>query len=293
MILRQVLLVSVLLLTATTARALTIVGYDPAVNDRFSSGYPGTPVENSSLSFLGAGYDLSGVGWNTSNNTQSFAMISDQYFVYSNHFAPGSSMSFLSPTLGTVVTYGVSGTRYNFTYNGQTSDFAIGMLTTPISAGDGIASYPILDLAQVSDYLGLPALIYGRADGGSSPVLGATTVDLLLPFDFPGSPAGNDTFGVGYSYNSSQPGDSFFQGGDSSGPTFVSWYGQLALLGTHSVVTNGSTPYSIDNLIAIYTDQMTAQGLDFSAVPEPSRALLLLIGACALLRRRHRVPSQA
>ena len=114
---------SVTLLTATMASALTIVGYDSATNDRFSSGYPGNPVVNSSVSFLGAGYDLSGVGWNPANVTQSFAMISDQYFVYSNHYGPGSTLDFYSPTQGTVVSYAVSATSYHFTFNGVTNGY--------------------------------------------------------------------------------------------------------------------------------------------------------------------------
>lgn len=282
----QALLATLLLLAATPAGALTIVGHDPDVNDRFDSGYPSTPVPNSSLSFLGSGFDLSGVGWNPDLATQSFAMISDQYFVYSNHYAPGSTMNFYSPATGSVVSYGVSGTSYHFTYNGQTSDFAIGMLTTPVNPADGIAFYPILDLAQATDYLGLDVLIYGH--GGSGPRLGANTADLVLPYNFPGG-TGHDSYGIGYSYNSGQTGDSLFEGGDSSSPTFALWHGQLALVGTHSAVaTLDSKQYSLDNLIAIYTDQMTDQGITFTAVPEASRSLLLLLGACALLRRRHR-----
>lgn len=275
-----------LVLAATPAGALTIVGYNPDVNDRFDSGYPSTPVENTSVSFLGNGYDLSGVGWNPGLTTQSFAMISDQYFVYSNHYAPGSTMNFYSPASGTVVSYAVSGTTYHFTFNGQTSDFAIGKLATPLNPADGIASYPVLDLAQAADYLGLDVLIYGHGAGG--PRLGENTVDLLMPYNFPGG-TGNDSYGIGYAYTSGQTGDSLFEGGDSSSPTFVSWHGQLAVLGTHSAVGDISgTTYSIDNLIAVYTDQMTGQGIDFTAVPEPSRGVLLMLGACALLRRRHR-----
>lgn len=278
---------ALLFLAAAPVHALTIVGYDPDVNDRFDSGYPSTPVENSSLAFLGSGYDLSGVGWNPALTSQSFAMISDQYFVYSNHYAPGSTMNFYSSATGSVVSYAVSGTTYHFTYNGQTSDFAIGKLATPINPADGIAYYPILDLAQATDYLGLEVLIYGR--GANGPRLGANTADLVLPYNFPGG-TGNDSYGIAYSYDSGQAGDSLFESGDSSSPTFVSWYGQLALVGTHSAVGDIGTSgtYSIDNLIAVYMDQIASQGIDFTAVPEPSRGLLLLLGACALLRRRHR-----
>lgn len=278
-----------LLLAASTARALTIVGYDSATNDRFSSGYASSPVVNTSPSFLGAGYDLSGVGWNPGNTSQSFAMISDQFFVYANHYAPGSTMSFFSQALGSVVNYGVSATTHHFIFNGQTSDFAIGSLSTALNPAHGLASYPVLDLPFTSDYLGLPTLIYGH--GSNGPRLGANTVDVVLPYNFPNGGSSSDSYGIGYAYNSGLTGDSKFESGDSSSPTFVPWHGSLALLGTHSVVgTISSVEYSVDNLIAVYLDQMTAQGIDFTAVPEPSRALLLLLGACALLRRRHRAP---
>ncbi len=280
------IILTFILLTATMAKALTIVGYDSATNDRFSSGYPNNPVPNASASFLGVGYDLSGVGWNPALITQSFAMISDQYFVYSNHFGPGSTLEFYSPTLGTVVSYGVSATRHHFTYNGQTSDFAVGKLTSALNPADGIASYAVLDLPAISDYTGLPVLMYGH--GGSSPRLSANVVDAHGTYDFNGDTI-VDNYGIGYSYHSSQPGDSMFENGDSSGPTFAVVNGQLALIGTHSGTTTiGGIPYSIDTFIPTYLDQMTAQGIDFTAVPEPSRALLLLLGACALLQRRHR-----
>lgn len=282
------IILPLILLSATMARGLTIVGYSSAADDRFSSGYPDNPVPNASVSFLGAGYDLSGVGWNPANVTQSFAMISDQYFVYSNHYSPGSTLDFYSPTLGTVVSYDVSSTTYHFTYNGQTSDFAVGKLTAALNPADGITSYAVLNLPTIQSYTGLPVLIYGH--GGSSPRLGANVVDVYGAYDFNGDTIA-DNYGIGYSYHSNQPGDSIFESGDSSSPTFVPWNGSLALLGTHSGTTTISgTPYSIDTFMPAYLSQMTAQGIAFTAVPEPSRGVLLLLGACALLRRRHRAP---
>lgn len=283
-------ILSFILLTGTMARALTIVGYDSSTNDRFSSGYPGNPVANGSVSFLGAGYDLSGVGWNSADSTQSFAMISDQYFVYSNHYSPGSTLDFYSPTLGTVVSYGVSATTYHFTYNGQTSDFAVGMLTSALNPADGIASYAVLGLPTVQNYTGLQVLMYGH--GGSSPRLGANVVDAYGTYDFNDDTIA-DNYGIGYSYHSNQPGDSMFENGDSSSPTFAVVNGKLVLIGTHSgTSTIGGIPYSIDTFIPTYFDQMTAQGIDFTAVPEPTRGLLLLLGTCALLRRRHRAAKE-
>jgi hypothetical protein len=276
-----------LLLAVTTARALTIVGYDAATNDRFASGYPLSPVENVSASFLGSGYDLSGVGWNPANTSQSFAMISDEFFVYSTHYSPGSQISFYSAAQGSVVTYGVDATTYHFTYNGEISDFAIGRLSSALNPADGIAAYEILDLSTIESYLGLPVLLYGH--GANGPRLGANVIDAYADYNFPNGGTTSDSYGIGYSYVSGQNGESKFESGDSGSPTFVPWNGRLALLGTHSVIgTLGDVEYSIDNFIPIYLDQMTTQGIEFAVVPEPSRFVLLLTGACALLRRRHR-----
>ncbi len=284
-----------MLLAISTANGLTIVGFDAATNDRFASGYPSSPVANTSASFLGNGYDLSGVGWNPDLATQSFAMISDRYFVYSTHYGPGSTIDFLSPKLGRVVSYGVSAINYAFTFNGQTSDFHVGMISDQdgLNPAHGIASYPILDLPTIESYLGLPVLIYGHGGGvNSSTRLGANVVDAYGAYDL-NNDSTDDNYGIGYSYQPTQNGDFLFQSGDSTSPTFVPWNGSLALLGTHSAVgTIDGTYYSIDNLIAVYLDQMATQGIDFSVVPEPSRALLLLLGACALLRRRHRAPRE-
>jgi len=287
------LVLTLSLLAATSAWALTIVGYDSTTNDRFASGYASSPVENSSVTFLGSGYDLSGVGWNAANTAQSFTMISNQYFVYSNHYGPGSTMNFYSPTRNTVVSYGVSATTYHFNFNGQTSDFAIGKLSSTLNPSDGITSYPILYAPTIQPYVGLPVLLYGH--GSNGPRLGANVVDAYGSYNFPNGGTTADSYGIGYSYNSNEAGDSMFESGDSSSPTFVPWNGGLTLLGTHSVTaTIGSTPYSIDNFIPIYLSQMITQGIDFGieAVPEPSRALLLLLGACALLQRRHRAPRE-
>jgi hypothetical protein len=51
------------LLTGWACYALIVQDHDPAVNDRFASGYPDAPVLNTSAKFLGKGLDFSGVGW--------------------------------------------------------------------------------------------------------------------------------------------------------------------------------------------------------------------------------------
>ncbi len=100
-------------LCSSAAMAVTIVNYSPAQFDRFSSGYPGAPVPNTDASFIGLNYDWSGVGWSVDDSTKSFAMISDQYFVYANHYGSATNISFYSPALSAVVTKAVD-TSFSF-----------------------------------------------------------------------------------------------------------------------------------------------------------------------------------
>lgn len=289
-----------LMLTCASTQALTIVGYDTGTNNRFASGYPTAPVPNSSLSFIGAGMDWSGVGWDAGLSTRSVAMISDQYFVFASHYTPGSTIQFLSPTLLTanpgnpaaaVVSYTVqSTTRLVSPISGMPGDFSIGRLTTPLNAGHGIAAYPVLAFDSLTDYVGLQVLMYGHNDTTTnSTIIGTNTISAFYHYDLYGGDGINDTFAAGYTFEPASPGDSQFEGGDSGSPTFAFYQGRLALVGTHSAIaTISGTQWSFDNFIPVYLDQLQALNVAFTTVPEPSRMLLMIAGLFALLRRRTR-----
>lgn len=289
--------IAIAVLAHATAEAVTIVGYNAAAHDRFSSGYATAPVPNTSPSFIGGGYNLSGVGWNPSLPTQSFAMISDEYFVYASHYAPGSSISFFSPALyaadpgnpaAAIVSYAVSGTvhRMNSPITGAPSDFSIGKLSTALNPAHGLSWYPILDLSTLGDYVGLPLIVYGHGGSGSTR-LGTNNIDGFIHYDLDGNMV-DDTFAYGYDFDAGPAGEAQLQGGDSGSPSFVPWHGYLAIVGTHSAIgTIDDVFYSFDNFIPIYLDQMTGAGIEFSIVPEPSRMTLLAAAlAAAMLRRR-------
>ncbi|MFN7563913.1 MAG: PEP-CTERM sorting domain-containing protein [Prosthecobacter sp.] len=287
-----------LMLTCASTQALTIVGYDANTNNRFASGYPTAPVPNSSLSFIGAGMDWSGVGWDAGLSTRSVAMISDQYFVFASHYTPGSTIQFLSPTLlaanpgnpaAAVVSYTVqSTTRLVSPISGMPGDFSIGRLTTPLNAGHGIAAYPVLALGSLTNYIGLQVLMYGHNDTTTnSTIIGTNTISAFYHYDLYGGDGINDTFAAGYTFEPASPGDSQFESGDSGSPTFAFYQGRLALVGTHSAIaTISGTQWSFDNFIPVYLDQLQALNVAFTTVPEPSRMLLMIAGLFALLRRR-------
>lgn len=288
----------VLLLACASAQALTIVGYNANTNNRFASGYPTAPVQNSSGSFIGAGMDWSGVGWDTGLSTRSIAMISDQYFVYASHYATGNTIQFLSPKLlaanpgnpaAAVVSYTVqSRTQLVSPISGMAGDFSIGKLTTPLNPAHGIAPYPILELDSLSAYIDLPVLMYGHNDlTTNSTIIGTNTISAFYHYNLHGGDSINDTFAAGYTFEPASPGDSLFEGGDSGSPTFAFYQGRLALVGTHSAIANISgTQWSFDNFIPVYLDQLAQLNVAFTTVPEPSRMLLLMLGVLSLIRRR-------
>jgi PEP-CTERM motif len=285
-----------LFLTAQAVSGLTVVGFSSSGNNRFASGYPSAPAVNGSGSFIGSGMDFSGVGWDSGLSSRSGTMISDEYFIFASHYQPGSTITFLSPTLlaanpsnpaAALVSYTV-GTRAQMTspITGQPSDFSIGRLTTALNPAHGIASYAILELDNLASYIGLEVLLYGNGAGG--PRIGTNTIEDFFHYDLNGDLV-DETFAAGYDFDSGTANQANFEGGDSGSPTFAWFQGRLTLIGTHSAITTISgQPWSFDNFAPVYLDQMQAQGIEFTAVPEPSRVLLLALGLMGMLRRRVR-----
>jgi hypothetical protein len=293
---RRFLTILVTLAIAHAAHGLSIVNYNSAQFDRFSSGFSSSPVPNTSSSFIGAGYDFSGVGWRTSQPLASVTMINDRYFIGANHIMPsaGDTINFYSPTLGAVVTYTVD--NYNWragavsTITGEPGDLSIGRLTASISPAAHIASYPILNLKSFSPYVGLPLLVYGHGNGvaTNSPRIGTNTLDGFLPVDFYANNIA-DSVDYAFSMSAGPTGEASLQSFDSGSPTFASWFGQLAIVGTHSGTgTISGTNYAFDNFAAIYLNQIMAAGIEISEVPEPSKASLLGLSLMAVALRRRR-----
>lgn len=285
---------------ACSASALDIVGFDPVLNNRFSSGFATAPVPNVSASFIGAGYDFSGVGWNPAAPQQNFAMISDRYFLYATHFAPGGSISFVSPALSTanpgnpaaaVVTYSVSATTFRAisTSLGLPGDVSVGMLTTALNPAHAISHYPLLVLPTSNDYIGQSMLIYGYSGTPlSSPRVGRNVFEGLFALDFYGDPA-PDIQTFGYDSDPAPTGEASLVAGDSGGPTFIPVNGALALVGIHSEVGNvGAVPYSFDSYLPDYYPSIAAQGIPAAVVPEPSQAALAILGFGMLAAQRRR-----
>lgn len=262
------------------ARALTVFGYNATLHERFSTGFPSSPVENAS--FLLADYDLSGIGW--TSGSFGVTLISPQHFLTAAHVNPGSSISFFSRD-GVVKSYSVDSTYTVQHADGVSTDLLLGRLQAPIPGADNIGHYPTLLLNSASDYLGMTVAAFGSGQRA-----GTNTIDTigqidLLPFGSPNGVADNVVFLTDYD---AVTGQTQGEGGDSGSPSFVGIGESLALIGTHSAVTSASPLQTVDVFIPSYYNQINGRlALDgysfgaFVAIPEPSD-MAVILGAVAL-----------
>ncbi len=313
----RLLVPAFLLLAALPARGEVIKGYvagdaaSQTVYDRFAtpSGFPNGPVAaNTSAAFVGAGLDLSGIGWIT-GSASAITLISDGYVVGAAHVGLGSSVSFVG-TGGVVVTRSVvSTTRLTTTYVdnlGQTrtlpSDVLVGKLSAPLTAaGDGVRRVGVASPATVNP--GLSLLVHGQ-NGGYGPnnfYLGRNTLDAVTfnSFSLPdanGNPQNELTITAEFKAGTAD-GNGYLTGGDSGGPLLartVPGSDLPALVGVHYGVSNanpGTYPINPDDISAssyvpAYIDQidqvMLADGYRVFVVPVPEPAGLLAVAAVLL-----------
>lgn len=302
------------------AAAGVIVDHNPtsfdARYDRFVSGFPTAPVPNTSPTFIGSGFDLSGVGWFPSGGTFfSVGMVSERHFIAAAHSppGPGTQLNFYDPVSNVVRTYTVQSGRRPVTQfvndQGQPqtlpSDVFLGTLTAPIPATDHIRFFPVADGPE-GRFIGLPTLPYGQNPAygaGNQMHLGRNNVQVVTTatFDTP-VPVNEATRVFGYDTTPTNPGEFSLIGGDSGAPSFLNLGGRLTMLGGHYGVSP-TPPESFDTFLPFYISQLNAfmaqdtdathpngYALSIVAVPEPGVLVLTSVGVlvAACVRRRTR-----
>jgi hypothetical protein len=265
-----------------------------ATNDRFYSG--------ADKAFIGASFDLSGVGLSSGGSWAT--MISSQYFIsaYHDHPGAGQTVTFYegNTTASGAHTYTVDSAYILTSYNGLPSDVYIGKLTTPIPASAHIAYYPVLNLPNYSDYVGMTVYNYGYPNR-----LGKNVITSIGPY----AEGGENQTGMFYNYDTPGvgPSESYLMGGDSGGSSFAVVNGKLALLGEH--FSNWGTSglpgapgnvwptsgdgswWSVDGFLPAYIGQIDAAlpaDQQLTLVPEPATMAIIALGLLPIIRRRHR-----
>lgn len=262
---------------AVRVLALDITGYVPAVNDRFASGFPTSPVPSTSGSFVGQAYDWSGVAWSTTTYAASsykgFAMLSPRHFLTAQHYENGGLLTAgvqLRTNAGAMASQsnlGVDNLGYGLvlTNVGVTApDLAMGTLAAAIAAPATVARYGVLDLyptsssTQYSLYNNLPLLAYGRgATTNASPRAAATSVNLAAAFNSDPTQTAIRTLYTG-------TGSVQFVEGDSGSPLLNGWTNpnggsELAVLGLNSATD--VTTYNYMSFLAVPGAMANANGV--------------------------------
>jgi len=238
----------IFMLSVEAVSAMQVTGYTAAQNDRFASGFPTAPVNNTNALFVGLANNWSSVGWDASNVIKGFGFLSPSHYLVARHFGGATNVRVFDSfgILRTGAQLTVKETTYGTVFSGQTvGDISLGTLTSPLA---NISRYGVLDLNASStantptNYSNLALLVCGRGiDGASSPRIAATTV-------FGASASGNNQYfltprtGVQLELN------------DSGSPAFANWTNpngaaELAILGNNAAV---DATYNIHNFIGTH-----------------------------------------
>jgi hypothetical protein len=225
---RLLLFLVPLLLSAIGVHALVVKGYDPAVNDRFSSGYPGAPVPNKDPQFIGKDLDWSGVGWWKKDPQYSVTLITPKNFACTYHMAPsvGDVIRFLGRD-GILHEYHVAKLQWVDLgkKNGEIveADTGVGTFTETVPFEDQVTHYPVAvsPNGAIDSFIGKKILTYGHmARIATNEIVEGLMVN-----------------GVASEYSFYTDGLSTGMGkvevGDSGSPVFMVINGKLALVGTH------------------------------------------------------------
>ena len=317
-------------LLASPAWAGDLVGYvagNQASIDTFDRWPDGiaSPARNPSGSFVGAGIDLSGIGWRTDAPTFAVSLISPQYIVGAAHVGFGSTVTF-ADNGGQVHTYALATnpdgsvqTRQLTTPGQGTSDVLVARLAAPVSAADGVRFLRFADV-NATTAVGLEAFAYTQntAYGSTGPngtgdptrrQLGLATISQVGTVAFgtaenPTSP----TTGAVWRQDANRTGSVLLTGGDSGGPLFARGYdaqgvgSEAALIGCHFGVDEKS-PTSVSSFlpdadtvggyVAQMNDFMSQDGYQvlFVPVPEPAGLLAVAVVGALAWRRGFRARS--
>jgi autotransporter-associated beta strand protein len=271
-----------LAVAAVPARALDVVGYTAAANDRFASGFPAAPVPNASGSFIGLGYDWSGVGWSTTDGTKGFGFVSPRHYLVATHYGGAGSIRAFSSggTLLTGTQQGVAQTGFGLTSGTvlPNPDLSLGTLTAPLADFRNVARYAVLDLNassstdSLASYANQPLIVYGRGvNGSSSPRVANSSI-----FSASSTAYQNPNNGSMITKTTTYT----LEGGDSGSPAFITWTNpdggnELTIIGNNAAVdtTNGNNLQNFIGRAAIINQlntMMNPDGFALRVVGNPS-----------------------
>lgn len=285
MVMELAALTALLILTpANPAHALQVAGYTDEVNNRFTT-WNSDLTPNTDPSFALAGLDITGLFWDASGRT--YAALSNQTFIGSHaSLGPSDTIYYWNGT--SVGTATIASSLLLTSTASNPADAELYMYTLSSSL-PGVNPLPILTGGSVSDYEGMQIAMFGQAGRvviETLDFLGRVTYSPALILSEENSSIQNTSTSDVVGAVQAFPG--LYESGDSNSSALGFWNGQWGILGAAWAVTS-DPQYSLFNFLPAYVDEIP-NGVNYTiiAVPEPGRALLLMMGAVAMVCRRRR-----
>jgi hypothetical protein len=269
-----------------SSHALDVSGYTDAVNNRFTS-WNSDLNPNTNPAFALAGLDMTGLFWDAQGRT--YGALSNQTFIGSHAaLGAGDTISYWNGTSVGTATIASSLLLTDPASTNADSELYLYTLTSELS---GVTALPVLTGGSASDYEGMPIAMFGQAGRvviETLDLLGEVTyvpeLTLAGPYNSIENEPGLDVVGAAQEH----PG--LYQSGDSNSAVLGLWNGQWGILGAAWAITDPPSPqFSLFSFLPSSVDEIPGT-VNYSviAVPEPGRALLLVLGVVAAVCRRQR-----
>ena len=232
---------------AFPAHGLVIRNYNPAIHDRFSSGFPGNPVMNPN--FIHDATKFTGVGWwwvssNPSASEVQFSLISPRHVISVRHLANNfddgdQQVRFLGSDAQTQTRTILPFT--NILDGTNLIDLAVAELSSPLPAT--VVPVRYRNNQSEAQLTAKEIMVLGKPGIAGNPVCGG--ISLINAFaTVPYSPYSDTTrmFHLDYVVAAGATNDCYYGpgSGDSSSPAFVKYNNEPALVGVAAVFSDAN-----------------------------------------------------
>lgn len=226
-------------------------------NARFIGPLSSPSTLSTNPSFLLNGFETTGIAWFVQDNRRQFAMVSPQHFVCATHFRPSANgqVRFLGSD-GQIYTHEIRSVEIISDANGNT-DLTLGTLEEAVDTSV-ITPFRYANFNQQSSYFGAGHVFGITATAGFTSF---TSISRLSDLNLSVSASFDNTQFLLLQYNipAGNPNDSFLESGDSGSPSFLSVNGELALVGTNSLVADTeNSQFAFAAFIPFYANELNA-----------------------------------
>ena len=228
------LLLACVLISAAEGYGIQVVDETLEGNSRFTSGFTtDSPVQNTDPSFVGAGYDWSGIGWAVGTGVASAsrltnaAMVSPLHAFSARHqgiWLLGSHLRLVSES-GNVIDLAFTSNNSGIPNPGASHDINITGLERSLLNSEGVTPLRMLDVAS-NNYVGMEAFVMGSHNKTTGQIVAETEITTVTPWP------GSSTLNVAIYPSNPSVSFMYWEGGDSGSPVLIRYNNTLTIAGS-------------------------------------------------------------